>query len=135
MNKVILIGRLGKDPVVKKPKDVSICSVSLATSEKYKNNSGETVENTDWHNVVFWGRNAEVIGQYCIKGTLLSITGKNKTRSYDKDGQKVYVTEVYVDSFEMLAGLKPKDQAQAHPQAANQSNNEPSADELSDLPF
>lgn len=134
MNKVILTGRLGKDPVVNKPKETSICTVSLATSEKYKNSAGEAKETTEWHSLVFWGRSAEVIGQYCIKGTLLSIIGKLKTRSYDKDGHKVYVTEVYVDSFEMLAGLRPKDQTQ-QPAQSSASDSYPAPDELSDLPF
>lgn len=135
MNKVILIGRLGKDPVVNKVKDTAVCTVSMATSEKYKTSTGETKESTDWHTLVFWGRNAEVIHQYCIKGTHLAIEGKVKTRSYDnKDGQKVYVTEVFVDKFEFLGGLKPKDQAQTQ-HASREVNNFQPAEELSDLPF
>lgn len=137
MNKVLLIGHLGKTPEIKDVNDTKVCTVSIATSEKYKNKEGKVVENTDWHNLVFWGRAAENIAKYCEKGSQLAIEGKNKTRSYDdKDGNKKYVTEVLVTSFEFLGGGKAAAGNKAPtPKEAPENIPGPGADELSDLPF
>jgi len=138
MNKTILIGHLGRDPELKKVNDTHVCTASMATSEKFKNKEGKLMENTDWHNLVFWGRAAENIAKYCTKGSQLAIEGKNKTRSYDdKDGNKKYVTEILVTSFEFLGGGTKATAGNKPPTPDSPPENIPSpgADDLSDLPF
>lgn len=103
MNKVILIGRLGKDAEVKwTPSGVSVTRFSLATSEKWKDKtSGEWKEETEWHNVTQW--RAENLAQHLTKGKMVAVEGKIKTRSYDdKDGQKRYSTEVVAEKVEFV---------------------------------
>ena len=105
VNRVLLIGRLGKDPVIKHfQNDNAIAEFTLATDDSYKDRQGNRVEQTDWHNVKFpfkW--QAEIAEKYLKKGSLLYVEGKIKTRSYDdKEGNKRYVTEVVADSFKML---------------------------------
>ena len=95
MNKVILMGNLGSDPELKETGDYRVCKVSLATTWKKGNES-----QTDWHNVVFWNQTAEIINQYCKKGTKLLVEGRIKTRSYDQNGQKKYITEIVANNFE-----------------------------------
>ena len=112
INKVILVGRTGKEPDTKHFDNGQLSNVSLATSEKYKNKSGETVENTEWHNLVFGNKLSEICEKYVTKGQLLYIEGKIRTRSYDdKDGNKKYVTEIIVLSFQMLSGSKDKEES------------------------
>lgn len=108
-NKVSLIGNLGKDPDVKELGDNRKASFSLATTEKYNNSKGERVEDTQWHNIVIWGRLAEVAGKYLKKGSQVAVDGKIVYRSYETDkGEKRYVTEIVVDELLMLDG-KPQD--------------------------
>lgn len=113
LNKVSLIGRLGKDPEVRHlDNDRTVANFNLATSEKYKNKAGEQVEDTQWHNLVIWGGQAKVAEKYLRKGSLIHAEGKIKTRSYeDKEGQKRYVTEILVDSFLMLSKNDSAEQA------------------------
>ena len=107
VNKVILIGNLGKDPEVKKfDSGIKNASFSLATTEKFKNKSGEMVSNTEWHNIVVWGTLSDVAEKYLKKGSQIYLEGKIKTSSWeDKSGAKRYKTEIYADSFTML-GVK-----------------------------
>ena len=138
MNKIILIGHLGRDPELKQVGDTHVCTVSMATSEKFKNKEGKVVENTDWHALVFWGRAAENIAKYCTKGSQLAIEGKMKTRSYeDKAGVTKYVTEVLVTSFEFLGGGNKAAATNKPPTPTEAPENYPvpGSDELSDLPF
>lgn len=103
MNKVILIGRLGKDAEVKwTPSGVSVTRFSLATSERWKDKqSGEWKEETEWHNVTQW--RAEALAQHLTKGKAICVEGKIKTRSYeDKDGQKRYSTEIVAEKVEFV---------------------------------
>lgn len=105
VNKVILLGNVGKDPDVRYPAQGQVvASFSLATTERgYTAANGTQVpERTEWHNIVMWGRNAEVAEKYVRKGTKLYIEGKLRTRSYERNQIKHYITEVYVDSFELL---------------------------------
>lgn len=104
INKVILVGNVGKDPEVRYlDNGVAVANFSLATSETYTAKSGERVTNTEWHNIVAWRGLAEVAEKYIKKGKQLYIEGKIKTRSYDdKDGVKKYMTEIYADSMQML---------------------------------
>ena len=107
VNKVILVGNLGKDPEIKKfDSGIKNASFSLATTEKYKNKAGEQVNNTEWHNIVVWGALSDVAEKYLKKGRQIYLEGKIKTSSWeDKSGSKRYKTEIYADSFTML-GVK-----------------------------
>lgn len=109
VNKVFLIGRLGKDPVIKHfSNDNAIAEFTLATDDSYKDKQGNKVEQTDWHNIKIPTRKlAEVAEKYLKKGSLLHVEGKIKTRSYDdKDGNKKYITEIVADTFKMLDSKK-----------------------------
>ena len=105
VNKVILIGNLGKDPEVRyAPSGSAICNIALATSRSWKDKtSGERQEETEWHRVVFFDRMAEVAGEYLKKGKSVYIEGRLKTRKWtDKEGVDKYTTEVMADRMEML---------------------------------
>lgn len=103
INRIILAGRLGADPIVRQAGESKVCNIGLATSEKRKN--GEEV--TTWHNLVFWGPAAEVMQKYAQKGTLMYVEGRQQSRSYTgSDGVKKTTTENVVTSFEFLAGYK-----------------------------
>ena len=105
VNKVQLIGRLGKDPEIRTFEgNNKIANFTLATNERYKDKTGNMIDVTDWHNVVVrFTKQAEIAEKYLKKGMLVYIEGKLKNRSWDdKDGNKKYITEVVVDSFNML---------------------------------
>ena len=110
-NRVQLIGNLGQDPEVKQLTNGStLARFSLATTERYKNKQGERVAETQWHNVVVWGKLADLAGQYLHKGKEVAIEGKLTHRSYeDKEGNQRYVTEVVASDFLMLG---KKDEAE-----------------------
>ena len=103
INKVILVGHLGKDPEVRHlDGGVTVASFPLATSETY-NKDGKRIEQTEWHNIVLWRGLAEVASKYLTKGKLVYIEGKLRTRSFeDKEGHKKYTTEIVAESFTML---------------------------------
>lgn len=104
VNKVILVGRLGKDPEVRNLDNGAIvANFSIATSESYKDRTtGEKKESTEWHNIVLWRGLAEIAQKYVHKGDLVYIEGKLKTRSWEKDGVTRYMTEVIADNMTML---------------------------------
>lgn len=103
-NSVQLIGRLGKDPEVKTFGKSVKASFSIATSDSYKNAKGEKVEETQWHNVVIWGKLAEVAGKYLKKGEEVCVEGKLVHRNYETDkGEKKYFTEINVNDMLMLS--------------------------------
>lgn len=104
VNKVILVGNAGKDPVVRYfDKGVAKATFPLATSETYTNQQGETITSTEWHNIVLWRALAEVAEKTVKKGTQVYIVGKIKTRSYvDKDGNNKYITEILADMMMVL---------------------------------
>jgi len=108
-NKVQLIGNLGKDPEIKNLTSGKIkANFSLATSEVYRNGNGEKVTDTQWHNVIAWGKTAEIVENYLQKGNKVAVEGKLIHRVYeDKDGQKKYITEIVANSLLML-DPKPK---------------------------
>ena len=110
VNKVILIGHLGKDPECKVLESGQmVANFTIATTEKFKDKNGQVQESTEWHNCQAWGKQAEVIEKYLKKGAKIFVEGKIKTRSYDKDGEKRYVTEINVKEFSFLDS-KPKDE-------------------------
>jgi single-strand DNA-binding protein len=107
VNKVILIGNLGKDPEVKyTPQGTPVAKIALATNERFKDKAGEWQDRTEWHNVVLWQRLAEVAGEYLKKGGKVYIEGRLQTRSWDDktSGQKKYMTEVVASELIMLSG-------------------------------
>lgn len=103
-NKVQLIGNLGNDPeVVTLESGRKLAKFSIATNDSYKNNKGERVTDTQWHNVVAWGKTADIVEQYVAKGKEVAVEGKLTTRSWeDKEGQKRYITEVVCDELVLL---------------------------------
>jgi single-strand DNA-binding protein len=108
LNKVMLIGNLGKDPEVRAiPSGVKVANFPIATSESYTGKDGQRVEKTEWHNIVMWRGLAEVAEKYLKKGNQVFIEGKLQTRSWDKaDGTKAYMTEILADNMTMLGGRK-----------------------------
>lgn len=124
INKAILIGNLGDDPTVRyMPNGNAVANVTLATSESYKDkNTGQAVEKTEWHKVVFFGKVAEVVGEYCRKGSQIYVEGKLQTRKWtDQQGVERYTTEIVVDGFTgqmQMLGARQGGQAQN-----NQGNN------------
>lgn len=110
VNKVILIGHVGKDPEVKyMPNGNAVCNLSIATTESWKDKqSGEKKERTEWHRLTFYQRLAEIVGEYIRKGSQIYVEGALRTRDYEKDGQKHYVTEIIVANMQMLGGKGEK---------------------------
>lgn len=104
VNKVILVGRLGKDPEVRyTPSGTAVATFSMATTENFKDRDGNRQEKTEWHNIVAWRQLAEICGKFLHKGKQVYIEGKIQTRSYDdRDGNKRYITEIVADQMQML---------------------------------
>lgn len=105
LNKVILVGNLGKDPEVRHLEGgTAVANFSLATSESYKDKSGQRIEQTEWHNIVVWRGLAEVAEKHLKKGMTIYVEGKLRTRSWDdKEGHKRYLTEIVADTFTILS--------------------------------
>lgn len=108
LNKVMLIGNLGKDPELRYTANgTAVASFSIATTDSWKNSDGAMQERTEWHNIIAWNKLAEVCGEWLKKGQKVFIEGNIRTRSYDdKEGKKKYVTEIYADNLIMLGGGK-----------------------------
>lgn len=130
LNRVTLIGNLGKDPEMKYTTNgTAVANFSLATSESWKDDSGQKQERTEWHNIVVWRKLAEVCAEYLKKGSRVYLEGKIQTRSYDdKNGVKRYVTEIVMSEMIML------DSPQSHTPPATQHEEEPGG-KIDDLPF
>jgi single-strand DNA-binding protein len=106
LNKVMILGRLGKDPEVKSTQGgVSVANFSIATSESWKDKNGQKQEKTEWHRCVAFGKTADLIAKYVHKGSQLYVEGKIQTRQWDdKDGNKRYTTEVVVNQMQFIGG-------------------------------
>ena len=103
VNKVILIGNLGADPELKyTPSQRPLCNLRIATTEVYKDKSGQRQEKTEWHRVTVWGDQAENCNKYLAKGRSVYVEGRLQTRTYDKDGQKHYATDIVADRVVFL---------------------------------
>jgi len=105
INKVILVGRLGKDPEIRStPQGNTVAKFTMATDEKFTDRAGEKQERTEWHNIVAWGKLGEICGQYLKKGKLVYIEGSIRTDSWDdkESGQKKYRTEIVANTMKML---------------------------------
>lgn len=143
VNKVILVGNLGQDPEVRySPNGGAIANISVATSESWKDkNTGEQVEKTEWHRVVFFRRLAEIAGEYLKKGSKVYIEGKLQTRKWqDKNGQDRYTTEIIANEMQMLDSRGGSTNfSQAEPAAASNSGASidapPPMDFDDDIPF
>ncbi|HTK18158.1 MAG TPA: single-stranded DNA-binding protein [Mucilaginibacter sp.] len=141
INKVILIGHLGKDPEMRYLEGgVSVTSFPLATSETF-NKDGQKMEQTEWHNIVMWRGLADVAGKFLQKGKLVYIEGKLRTRSFeDKEGVKKYTTEVVAENFTMLGRKSDFEdngdrQSGKNTSGSNGNNNTLSSNPADDLPF
>jgi single-strand DNA-binding protein len=154
VNKVILMGNLGRDPEVRfMPNGDAVCNFSIATTDSWKDKAGERQEKTEWHNIVMYRRLAEIAGEYLKKGRPVYLEGRLQTRKWQtKEGQDRYTTEVIADSMQMLGGRdgapaqesQPSSQSEARdefdqtPSRNNQSgsSNSSSFDEFEDdIPF
>ena len=143
VNKVILVGNLGRDPDLRYlPNGDAVANLAIATTETYKDKSGEKQEHTEWHRVSFFAKTAEVCGQYLKKGSQIYIEGSLRTRKYtDKDGVEKYATEIRGDRMQML-GSKSEGQSERNTVPSKpeprQSSAKPSSnfdDMDNDLPF
>ncbi len=126
VNKVILIGNLGKDPELRyTPAGTAVATFPLATSERYRDKSGQMQEKTEWHNIVVWRNLAEICGKYLSKGRQVYIEGKIRNRSYtDREGNKRYITEIEADQMQML-GRGEETGGRAPAASRNEFNQEP----------
>jgi single-strand DNA-binding protein len=107
INKVIIIGNLGRDPEVRyTPNGAAVCNITVATSRNWKDkNTGDKVEETEWHRIVFYDKLAEIAGEYLKKGRPVYVEGRLKTRKWqDKDGKDNYTTEIVAENMQMLGG-------------------------------
>ena len=144
LNKVMLIGNLGNDPETRYTQGgAAVTSIGIATNETWKDKqTGEKQERTEWHNVTFFGRLAEVAGEYLRKGSKVYVEGRLRTNSWEKDGQKHYKTEIIASEMQMLdskgqGGGAPGGQQKPPPQRAAQpvSNPDSLEDFDDDIPF
>ena len=140
LNKVMLIGNLGKDPEVRYTgSGQAVAGFSLATSEKFKNKTGEWEERTEWHNITLWGKLAEIAGEYLSKGKTVYIEGRLQTRKWqDKSGNDRYTTDIVGDKMQMLS---PKGESRrgndvtSEPTSGGSSNYEEPPFQDDDIPF
>lgn len=142
-NRVILCGRLGRDAELRYTQGGdSVATLNLATSERWKNKSGETQERTEWSRVVIWGKSAETLSEYLTKGKQVLVEGKLQTRQWsDKDGNKRYTTEVRADRVVLLgsagngSGRRREEQAGGHEDTHEQGGGWGDLDAEDDQPF
>jgi single-strand DNA-binding protein len=137
VNKVILIGNVGRDPEIRYTSGgEAIANLSVATTERWKDKaSGEMQEKTEWHRLSVFGRKAEVIGEYVKKGSSLYVEGRLQTRKWtDKDGNEKYTTEIVVDNFQFIGKAPAQDDAPAAP-ARGRSKPAAPVDGDFDIPF
>jgi single-strand DNA-binding protein len=122
VNKVILVGRLGKDPETRyMTNGEAVTNAAMATSENWKDKSGEKQEKTEWHNLVFYRKLAEIAGEYLKKGSQLYVEGKLQTRKWEKDGVTRYTTEIIVSEMTMLGGKSSSNEGTSTPSTPSAS--------------
>lgn len=128
VNKVIIVGNLGRDPEMRYlPDGTAVANLAVATTDKYKDKIGQMVEQTEWHRISFFGRIAEVCGQYLTKGSQVYIEGALRTRKYtDKEGVERYVTEIKGDRMQMLGGGSGQADGAARERPTQQPRQQPS---------
>jgi single-strand DNA-binding protein len=137
VNKVTLVGRLGQDPETKTVGDTTVANFSIATSETWKDkSSGEKKERTEWHRLVAWGRQAEIIGEYLTKGSLIYVEGQLQTRKWtDKEDNERYTTEIRVGMMKMLGGKNESNGSSETSQATSEPATVSAGSDKSDVPF
>lgn len=139
LNKVMLIGNLGKDPEVRfTASGQAVASFSLATSEKFKGKNGEWEERTEWHNITLWGKLAEIAGEYLSKGKTIFVEGRLQTRKWqDKSGNDRYTTDIVCDKMQMLSpkGDRSGGESSSAPRNSGSSNYEEPPFQDDDIPF
>lgn len=135
INKVILVGNLGKDPELRyTPNGTAVATFPLATSSRWKDSAGESQQRTEWHRIVAWGRQAEVCNEYLKKGSQVYLEGRIQYRSFDdKEGNKRYVTEIIARLVQMLGRKEPE--TSLPPGQMAEVEKEAPAEEEEDLPF
>ena len=125
VNRVILVGHLGKDPEVKyMANETAVCNFSIATNSSYKDKAGERVEQVEWHNITFFGKQAEVIKEYLKKGNQIYIEGRIQTTQSEKDGQTRYFTNIIGEKFSFIGGKN--DSSNTSSSSNEEFNQEPS---------
>jgi single-strand DNA-binding protein len=126
VNKVILVGNLGRDPEVRyMPNGEAVANFSIATTDSWKDKSGQKQEKTEWHNIVMYRRLAEIAGEYLKKGRPVYVEGRLQTRKWEKDGVTRYTTEIVADQMQMLGGREGGSSG-SYDDAAYDMNQEPS---------
>ena len=137
VNKVILLGNLGRDPEVRYTAGGNaVANLSLATTEKWKDKDGNKQEKTEWHRVTLWGRQAELAGEYLSKGSSVYIEGRLETRKYtDKDGVEKYTTEVVADRMQFVSTGGEKREGGGQQQKPQERSPQKGDDFDDDLPF
>ena len=126
VNKVILMGNLGRDPEVRfMPNGDAVCNFSIATTDSWKDKAGEKQEKTEWHNIVMYRRLAEIAGEYLKKGRPVYLEGRLQTRKWQtKEGQDRYTTEVIADSMQMLGGRDGAPAQESQPSSKSEARDE-----------
>ena len=120
VNKVILIGNLGKDPELKyTPQGTPVAKIALATNERFKAKDGQWQDRTEWHNVILWQRLAEIAGEHLKKGHKVYVEGRLETRSWDKDGETRYTTQIVCNQLVMLGATEQKQETASAPSSPN----------------
>ncbi len=134
VNKVILVGRLGRDPETRYTSaGHAVCNFSIATDETFKDRSGERQKRTEWHKIVVWGKLAEICQQYLKKGAVVYVAGKIQSREWEKDGQKRTSFEIVCDEMHMLGGKEGGNRNDSRSNAEDRET-APAVDD-SDIPF
>lgn len=136
VNKVILVGNLGADPELKyTPSSKAVCNMRIATTEAWKDKGGTKQEKTEWHRITVWGDMAENCSKYLAKGRSVYVEGRLETRTYDKDGQKHYATDIVASSVVFLGGGKDEQRREPAEKKPAASAPVPFADGDDDIPF
>lgn len=135
VNKVILVGNVGKDPEIRYLEGgTAVCSFPLATSATYRNRDGERITSTEWHNIVLWRGLAEIAERYVKKGSQLFIEGRIRSRSWDdREGNKRYTTEIIADNMQML-GRRPDDTSSDTQATSGESQTDDKDDKVEETP-
>ncbi len=137
VNKVILVGNLGRDPELRYiPSGQAVANFTLATNERWRDKDGNNQERTEWHRIVVWGKSAENCAQYLQKGRSVYVEGRLQTREWeDKDGNKRNTTEVIAQTVQFLGGRGGETGGDFSPPGAGSGGGEPSAPPSNDVPF
>jgi single-strand DNA-binding protein len=136
VNKVILMGNLGRDPEVRfMPNGEAVCNFSIATTDSWKDKQGQKVEKTEWHNIVMYRKLAEIAGEYLKKGSPVYLEGRLQTRKWEKDGVERYSTEIIADQMQMLGSKDAQPARENAPKRDSVQTGGDLSDISEDIPF